>query len=449
MLGTYVKATNKDESPMAKFRYIDKEENSRDPFASLNEETNEFEQLLQDDKHIPSSRRYRMGESIEGIVISVSPEFVFIDLGGKSSATLSTEEFTSSSLAIPKVGDTVSAFVRTDNGSEILLTRTLRRGEADDSLFQNAFEAKIPVEAKVEKIIKGGFEATVGTKKCFVPLGQMDLIHFDNPEIYIGNTFKFAITELKGRNVVLSRKMILRQEMESKISSLLEKLEVGQSHIATITRLVDFGAFASIDGLEGLIPLSELGWKRVKKADEVVHLGEKVNVKIIKIERSPKLKIAFTLKEAGEDPWVANATRLHPGAILQGTVVRMIDSGAFVNVAEGVDGLVPIHQITWEKRINHPKDILSEGQSVKVHVLAADLGTRRLSLSIKGPMPEELMSQFKSKKRDEFSTMSDEDKTFMKQWEEYRSNEAKILTPNNRDDTSIFASAFKRAQKKK
>ncbi|KAB8040663.1 S1 RNA-binding domain-containing protein [Silvanigrella paludirubra] len=449
MLGAYVKANNKDKSAMAKFRYIDKEENARDPFASEAEESNEFEQLLQDDKHTPTSRRYRMGESVEGSVVSISSEFVFIDLGGKSSATLSIEEFTSASQSVPKVGDTISAFVRTDNGSEILLTRTLRRNEVDDSLLRNAFEAKIPVEAKVEKVIKGGFEATVGAKRCFVPLGQMDLTHFDNPEVYVGNTFKFTITELKGRNVVLSRKSILRQELDSKISSALEKLEVGQSHLATITRLVDFGAFASIDGIEGLIPLSEMAWKRLKKADEAVRLGEQVNVKIIKIERTPKLKIAFTMKEAGEDPWISNATRLHPGAVLQGTVVRMIDSGAFVNVADGVDGLVPIHQITWEKRINHPKDILAEGQSVKVHVLAADLGAHRLSLSIKGPMPEELINKFKGKKRDEFSNMSDEDKALMKQWEEYKSNEAKVLIPTNRDDTSIFASAFKHAKKKK
>jgi small subunit ribosomal protein S1 len=434
---------------MAKFRYFDKEENSRDPFAPFTEESNEFEQLLQDDKHIPTARRYLMGESIEGAVISVSPDFVFIDLGGKSSASLSTDEFTSSSLSIPKVGDTISAFIKSDNGSEILLTRTLRRSEIDDSLLRNAFESKVPVEAKVEKIIKGGFEAIVGSKRCFVPLSQMDLTHFDNPDVYLGNTFKFTITEYKGRNIVLSRKIILRQEMESKISTFLEKLEIGQNHTATITRLVDFGAFASIDGIEGLIPLSELAWKRVKKADEVVRLGEKVNVKIIKIERTPKLKIAFTLKEAGEDPWIANATRLYPGQVIQGTVIRMIDSGAFVNVAEGVDGLVPIHQITWEKRINHPKDILSEGQSVKVHILAADLGAHRLSLSIKGPMPEELINKFKGKKRDEFSSMNDEDRSLLKQWEEYKSNEAKLLTPSNHDDTSIFASAFKRARKKK
>ncbi|MBX9839896.1 MAG: S1 RNA-binding domain-containing protein, partial [Silvanigrellaceae bacterium] len=141
---------------MAKFRYIDKEENARDPFAPEAEESNEFEQLLQDDKHTPTSRRYSMGESVEGNVVSISSEFVFIDLGGKSSATLSIEEFTSASQSVPKVGETISAFVRTDNGSEILLTRTLRRNEVDDSLLRNAFEAKIPIEAKVEKVIKGG-----------------------------------------------------------------------------------------------------------------------------------------------------------------------------------------------------------------------------------------------------------------------------------------------------
>ncbi len=433
---------------MAKFRYIDKEENSRDPFASETEEMNEFEQLLQDEKHTPTSRRYRMGETVEGTVVSVSPDFVFIDLGGKSSATIPTEEFTSTALTPPKAGDTLSAYVKSDNGSEIVLTKTLRRKEMDDSLLRNAFAAKIPVEAKVEKSIKGGFEATVAGKRCFVPLGQMDLIHFDNPEVYVGNTYKFHITELKGRNVVLSRKAILKEEYESKVSEVLNKLEVGQNHIATITRLVDFGAFASIDGIEALIPLSEMAWKRLKKADEAVRLGEQVNVKILKIERAPKLKIALTMKEAGEDPWISNATRLHPGSILQGTVVRMIDGGAFVNVAEGVDGLVPINQITWEKRINHPKDILSVGQSVKVHVLTSDLGARRLSLSIKGPMPEEMVNKIKGRKRDD-SQMSEEDKAIMKQWEDYKSNEAKVLTTSNKEDSNIFASAFKKAQKKK
>ncbi|BBH53239.1 30S ribosomal protein S1 [Fluviispira sanaruensis] len=433
---------------MAKFRYIDAEENSRDPFASESDTANEFEELLKDDKNIPTARRYRMGESVTGAVISASSEFIFVDLGGKSSGSLSTEEFTSAGLSTPKVGESISAFVRSDNGSEILLTRTLRRNEADDSLLRNAYEARIPVEAKVEKAIKGGFEATIGAKRCFIPLGQMDIVHFDNPEVYVGNTFKFLISEFKGRNVVLTRKAILREEMDGKIQSVLQGLEIGQSHVATVTRLVDFGAFASIDGVEGLIPLSELGWKRVKKADEVVRLGEQVTVKIIQIERSPKLKIAFSLKDAGEDPWIANATRLHPGEVLQGTVVRMIDGGAFVNVAEGVDGLVPISQITWEKRINHPKDILQVGQAVKVHVLTADLGAHRLSLSIKGPMPEELANKFKGKKRDE-SSLSEEEKNLMKQWEDYRANEAKVFTPANREDTSIFAAAFNKASKKK
>lgn len=185
-----------------------------------------------------------------------------------------------------------------------------------------------------------------------------------------------------------------------------------------------------------------------KKADEVVRVGEKVNIKIIKIERTPRLRIGLSLKDAGEDPWVANATRLHPGEVLLGTVVRMIDTGAFVNVAEGVDGLVPISQISWEKRINHPKDVLSVGQSVKVHVLASDISAHRLSLSIKGPMPDELVNKFKGKKRDD-AHMSEEDKALVKQWEDYKANEAKILIPTNREETSIFASAFKRAQKKK
>lgn len=433
---------------MAKFRYVDKEESNRDPFDVENETDNEFAKMLSNEAEIPTARRYRMGETVEGVVISTNAEFIFVDLGGKSSGSLSTEEFTNSSLSIPKAGDTIQAFVRSDNGSEIILTKTLRKNETDDTMLRNAHSSKIPVEAKVAKVIKGGFEALIGSKRCFVPLGQMDVVSFDNPEVYVGNTFTFMITEMKGRNVVLSRKIILREEMESKMCEVLQTLEVGQNHRATVTRLTDFGAFVSINGVEGLLPLSEMAWKRIKKADEIVHINEEINVKIIKLERSPKLRLVLSLKEAGEDPWIANATRLNPGEVLQGTVARFIDTGAFVTVADGVDGLVPIGQITWEKRIKHPKDILQIGQAVKVHVMACDLNNHRLSLSIKGPMPDELLLKMKGKKRDD-NSMSSEDKELMQQWEEYKSKSAQIFSSSTKEDANIFAAAFQKARSKK
>lgn len=286
---------------MAKYQFIDPDEQGRDPFAPEEQNTTEFETMLQGEKDIPFSKKLKTGEPTSGVVVSVGADFVFIDLGGKNAASLSCEEFLSAGLSLPKAGEKVSAYVKTDNGSEIILTRSLKRSDADDLLIRNAYESKFPVEAKIEKVNKGGFEATIGSKRCFVPMSGMDLMRIENPDIYIGGVFQFHIIELKGRNIVLSRKSLLREEQETKAAKALEFIKEGQIQKATITRLTNFGAFASMDGLEGLISLHELAPKRVKHAEEVVKVGDIVSVRVIKIERSPKLRIALSLKDGSED----------------------------------------------------------------------------------------------------------------------------------------------------
>ena len=217
-----------------------------------------------------------------------------------STATLAVEEFLTAGLTAPALGDEIQAYVRKDDGSEIILTRSLRRGEQDDTLLRSAHETRLPVEAKVEKVVKGGFEASLSGKRAFVPLSQMELGNVADPESYIGQVLKFIITEFKqgGKNIVLSRKTILKDEREAKAGEIVRTLEVGQKLSATITRLADFGAFADLGGIEGLIPMSELAWKRVGKAQDVVKIGESVNVKVIRIEHTPRLRVALSLKQA-------------------------------------------------------------------------------------------------------------------------------------------------------
>ncbi len=197
---------------MAKYQYIDPEEQSRDPFASEEQNTSEFETMLQGEKDIPFGKKYKPGEPVTGVVLSVSSEFVFVDLGGKNAGSISCEEYLAAGLPVPKIKENITVYVRQDNGSEILLTRALKRGDADELMIRNAFESKIPVEAKIEKVNKGGFEATIGSKRCFVPMSGMELRRIENPDIYIGGVFQFHITEMKGRNIVLSRKSLLREE---------------------------------------------------------------------------------------------------------------------------------------------------------------------------------------------------------------------------------------------
>jgi small subunit ribosomal protein S1 len=285
---------------MSKIRFIDSEEFGRDPFASEEHETTEFEKLLESDSTSASLKRYRAGEPVTGRVLRVGEEFVFVDLGGKSTATLAVEEFLTAGVTAPTVGDEVQAYVRKDSGSEIILTRSLRRGEQDDTLLRSAHETRLPVEAKIEKVVKGGFEASLSGKRAFVPLSQMELGNVADPESYIGQVLKFIITEFKqgGKNIVLSRKTILKDEREAKAGEIVRNLEVGQKLSATITRLADFGAFADLGGIEGLIPMSELAWKRVGKAQDVVKIGEMVNVKVIRIEHTPRLRVALSLKQA-------------------------------------------------------------------------------------------------------------------------------------------------------
>ena len=432
---------------MAKFHYVDPEDTTRDPFAPEQDAESDFEKLLNSEAAPTGARRFRMGEQVSGEVVRVGTEFVFIELGGKNTGSMASDEFTAGGLPMPKLGDTVEAYVRQDSGSEIILTRTLRRGEVDSTLLQQAHESNLPVEAKIEKVTKGGFEATLSGKRAFIPFSQMELGRIVDENAYIGQVLKFHISEFKqgGRNIVLSRKQLLREERESKQSEILNTLEVGQTLRATITRTATFGAFADIGGIEGLIPISELAWKRLKSPDEVVKIGDVVQVRVLKIEHVPKLRIALSAKNAGEDPWMGIASRLMPGTVLDGEVTRLSDFGAFVSVAEGVEGLVHISQLAWDKRVAHPRDIVSTGQAVKVHVLNVELADHKLSLSIKGPMPEEMQTRLKHK-REGTTALTEEEKAQMTEWENFR--KAAVAKPTA-EQANVFAAAFAKAGRRK
>ncbi len=433
---------------MAKFHYIDPAESARDPFESDNQDQTEFEKLLQSDQTVVTTRRFRTGEPVTGKVMSVGQEFIFVDLGGKVAAAVAVDEYRVAGAGIvPRAGDEISLFVREDNGSEVVLTRSLRRNEADDMMLRNAFEQSLPVDAKVEKTNKGGFEVSVGSKRGFVPTSGMDIVPIENPEQYIGKVLKFVITQFSGRNIVLSRRTLLREEREQMAREVIGTLEVGQQKSARITRLATFGAFADIGGVEGLVPMSELAWTHVKKVEDAVKIGDNVQVKILKIEHSPKLKIGLSIKSAGEDPWISSATRIMPGTQIEGKITRLTDFGAFVAVADGVEGLVHVSQLTWEKRVNHPREVVEEGQRVSVHVLSVDFETHKLGLSLKGPMPADVKTRIEAKKRGN-QEMSSEELEMAAEWDRYQKTFTQAPAQRKFDDNSM-AAAFAKARSRK
>jgi len=199
----------------------------------------------------------------------------------------------------------------------------------------------------------------------------------------------FKITEYKenGRNIILSRRIILEEEREEKREQLRETLQEGMTVKGTITSIQKFGAFVDIDGIEGLIPISEIGWSRIEDIREVLSEGQGVEVVIMKLDWENE-RFSFSLKQALPDPWETISQRLPVGSIHSGTVVRLTKFGAFVNLAEGIDGLVHISKLGGGRRINHPKEVLEEGQSVEVKIEEADAEQKRLSLTLVSDEPE-------------------------------------------------------------
>lgn len=436
---------------MARYHYIDPEELERDPFAKSSEDQNEFSRLLAEERElVGAARRYRVGDQVTGRVVSVGTDTIFVDLGGKMTGALAIEDLRASgSVTLPKVDEEVTAYVRQDSGSELILTKSLRRSETDDTLLRNAYENHLPIEAKVEKVINGGYEVTVGRKRGFVPFSGMDMQRAADPEAYVGQVFRFHITTFSqgGRNLVLSRRELLQEEKQEKVREVLGDLEPGQTRRATITRLATFGAFADLGGgLEGLIPMSELSWSRVKKPDDVVKVGDTVQVRILRVEHSPRLRISLSLKDAGEDPWVAMATRMVPGSWLEGQVTKANAQGVAVRIATGIEGLVPVRELSWERRVPSGDEIVAVGDVVRVFVLESNVEAQRLVLSLRGPMPRKMLSALEARRRAGAELSADEEAALADS-----AKMQKIVgsgTGGNREDVSTLAAAFEKAKRR-
>jgi small subunit ribosomal protein S1 len=289
---------------MARFRYVDPDDQKSDPFGEVNDTANEFEILLSQDKAQTSQRRFKAGEPILAQVVRITKDYIFFDLGGKSTGSLSLDEYNNNAEKIPTVGQEVQTYVREDNGSEVVLTKSLKADEANVHLMRAALENKTPIEAKVEKVNAGGFEVSVGGKRGFVPMSQMSLERIEKPDDLIGSVFQFHVMEIKegGKNIVLSRKTLLKEEKALAAENLMKSIQVGNQYQAVITKIMPFGAFADIGGVDGLIPISEISFSRVKNIRDFIKEGEKVSVKITNIETSPKRRIGLTLKDSAESP---------------------------------------------------------------------------------------------------------------------------------------------------
>jgi small subunit ribosomal protein S1 len=348
-----------------------------------------FAEMFDEGFAVPAS--FEPGQPVAAKVIRIGESSVFIDVGGKSEGYVVLHEFVDKDGEINvKVGDTVKAYFLSAAHSEMLFTTNLGAGSGGQGHLEEACASGIPVEGVVEQEIKGGFEVKLaGSVRAFCPFSQLDLRRIADPEEWLGRSLSFVITQYEenGRNIIVSRRRLLEADQQEKRARLRQTLEVGAVVSGTVTSLRDFGAFVDIDGIEGLLPVSEIGWGRVEDINSHLAVGQQVEVVILKLDWENN-RFSFSLKQTRPDPWGAAVSKFPVGSFHTGKVARLTNFGAFVTLAEGVDGLIHISALAGGRRINHPREVIGEGEVVEVRVEAVDPEQKRISLALASALKE-------------------------------------------------------------
>ncbi|MEJ2158047.1 MAG: 30S ribosomal protein S1 [Desulfobacteraceae bacterium] len=329
----------------------------------------------------------RVGDKVEGKIISISDNAVFVDTGTKADGIVELEELKDEDGNLPyAVGDTLALFVVKADESEIRLSKAIT-GIGGLTMLKDAYRNAIPVEGKVVQTIKGGFQVEVLKRRAFCPISQIDTQYVEDADIYVGQVFQFRITKLTdgGRNIVLSRRDLIEAELQKQRKAFMQELAVDQLYTGRVTRLMPYGAFVELTpGVEGMVHISELCWSRLEKPEDLVHPGDKIEVKVLRIEPGDKqMKIALSAKQVTGNPWDRVEQEVVVGEKMTGKVTRCAPFGAFVELTPGIEGLVHISEMSYTRRVVHPEDIVQPGQSVSVLVKELDPVKRRISLSIR------------------------------------------------------------------
>jgi len=330
-----------------------------------------------------SMKRIYKGDILEGTIISAGEEEVLVNLNYTSDGIVSENEMVEGYDYQP--GGRISVLVLDPHDSEGNVVLSHKQAEAIvgwDEL-EEAFEEKKKIRVKITDTVKGGVSAEYRSVRCFIPASLLSYRYVEDTSAYIGKELEVVVEDFdrEDRRVVLSRKAVETEERQSKKEKLMEQLQVGEIRQGTVTKLMKFGAFVDLGGVEGLIHLDDLAWHRVNHPSEVVSEGDQVTVYVSNIDKKNG-KIGLVLKKVEDDPWRGAADYYKPDDLVEGTVVRLADFGAFVEVEPGLEGLVHLSEISSE-RIRKPSDKLKVGDRVQAVILGIDEKNRKLSLSIK------------------------------------------------------------------
>ena len=345
-----------------------------------------------------SIKAFTEGEVVKGTVVDVNRDEIMIDIGFKSEGYIPTAEFEVGEDGLPSVsaGDQIDVYIvrREDAEGQIVLSKQFADQKIVWDEIAKAHEEKQPVQGKVVEHIKGGLRVEVGKLRAFLPASQIELRPVQNFEKYIGTTLEMKVVKVsrRRRNIVLSRRILLEEELASQKAELLNALEVGQIRPGVVKNITSFGAFVDLGGIDGLLHKTDMSWSRVNHPSELIAIGDEIDVKITDIDHQSE-KISLGLKQKTTDPWLDVEEKFPVGSTVQGRVVNIVNYGAFLELEEGVEGLIHVSEMSWTKRNVAPSRIFSKEDKVEAVVLEIDRESKRISLGLKQlqPNPWELL----------------------------------------------------------
>jgi small subunit ribosomal protein S1 len=332
-------------------------------------------------------RRFSAGEKIDTIIVKITEEWMFLDLGAKSEGYLDKKELLdeNGNLTV-KEGDPITAyFVSSRHGEKLFTTKLLTSKSVDDFMFK-AYKNQIPVEATVEKEIKGGFSVRINQNVSgFCPYSQMDVRRIDDVTAYVGKKFEFIVAEYseKGRNIILSRRPLLEKIEQEKKAALKNSLQQGMTVSGVVTSVQKFGAFVDLGGVQALMPVSEMGWGRVEDPKVLYSPGDKIEAVIINLDWEAN-RITLSAKASLPNPWDGFVRKYTEGSLLKGKVTNLTNFGAFVSLEDGVEGLLHISKLARGKKIKHAGDVMKTGEELEVKIEKIDRENRKISLDLTG-----------------------------------------------------------------
>ncbi len=329
---------------------------------------------------------FKVGDVVTGKVVEVQSDYVLVDINYKSEGLIAINEFRIvDGVREVKAGDTVEVLIdRIENENGMIV---LSKDKADMlrawTDISKAAENEEVIEGTVVAKVKGGLSVDIGVK-AFLPGSQIDLRPVRNMDVYLGKKFKFKVIKFnkKRGNIVLSRRALLEEERDSLRSQTLDTMAEGSIVTGVVKNITDYGAFIDLGGMDGLLHITDMSWGRVKHPSEMLNVGDEIQVKVLKYDKE-KERVSLGMKQLSSDPWESVKASYPPGTKLKGKVVSLAEYGAFVELGEGIEGLIHVSEMSWTKRVKHPSQVVAVDQEVEVVVLEVDTENRRISLGMK------------------------------------------------------------------